>query len=258
MKFERFGVVLHKRLGIVDNEGEVAATASTGHLPGEDVGHGAVVGNGLGDVAIILIGVTDVGRLDHAGEHGGLGIEGGSVGSGKAYEVFLQDGLPAVLSGIGKSLDLSGGDILVLDNTAAGLAGLDGNHHEVLLEEAEGHLIGGVLDLLGPEIVIIVVTAQARNADADGILGTRDMAVLTLGVVLEAEDQTCQHLGIHLGELDGPDLLDHLAGRGAEAATVSHLKGGLQRDGEGPTGMVLADVGLVDPGTCEIKAGGNA
>ena len=97
------------------------------------------------------------------------------------------------------------------------------------------------------------MAAQAGDADADGILSTGHMAVLTLGVVLEAEDKAGQHLGIHLGKLHGPYLLDHLAGAGAETATVAHIKRGLQRDGDGPAGMVHADIGLVDPGASEVQ-----
>ena len=52
MKFERFGMRSDERLGIVDDEGEVAATARTGHLPGENVGHGAVASNRFSDVGV--------------------------------------------------------------------------------------------------------------------------------------------------------------------------------------------------------------
>ena len=83
------------------------------------------------------------------------------------------------------------------------------------------------------------------------------MSIFTLGIVLEAEDEAGQHLGIHLGELDGPYLLYHLTRRGAETAAVAHLEGGLEGDGEGPTGMVLADVGLVDPGASEVESRGD-
>ena len=84
------------------------------------------------------------------------------------------------------------------------------------------------------------------------------MSVLALGAVLETEDEAGKHLGIHLGELHGPYLLNHLAGRGAETATVAHLEGGFKRDGDGPAGMVHADVGLVDPGASEVQPCWNA
>ena len=263
VEFDGFRMVFDELLCIADDEGEVTTTTGTGHLQGKDFGDIAVMHYRFGDVAIgcwllaighwLLVVGHKISRLDHAGEHSGLGIEGGAVGGCKGIEVFLHDSCPAGVSGIGQGLDLGGGDVLVLDNGAAGLAGLHGYHHEVLFEEAEGHLIGGVLDLSGPEVIVVVVTAEAGNADADGVLRTGDVAILTLGIVLEAEDEAGERLGIHLGELHGPYLLDHLTRRGAQATTVAHLEGGLQGDGEGPAGMVLADVGLVDPGAGEIQ-----
>ena len=216
------------------------------------------MGDGFADVAVVFLGMTDVGGGDHAGEHGGLGIEGGFVGGSEGGEVALEDGCPAGVGGVGEGLDLRGGDVLAFNHGAAGLAGLHGKHHEVLLEEAEGHLVIGVLDLLGPEVIVVVVAAEAGDADTDGVLGTGDVAVFALGVVLEAEDEAGEHLGIHLGELDGPDLLDHLARTCAQATTVADFEGGLQRDGDGPAGMVLADVGLVDPGAGEVQPCWNA
>ena len=97
------------------------------------------------------------------------------------------------------------------------------------------------------------MSAKTGYADADGVLCAGYVPVLTLGVVLETEDQTGKHLGIHIGQLHGPYLLDHLAGAGAQAASVTYLKGGFQRDGDGPTGMVLADIGLVYPGSGKIQ-----
>ena len=82
------------------------------------------------------------------------------------------------------------------------------------------------------------------------------MSIFTLGIVLEAEDEAGQHLGIHLGKLDGPYLLNHLTRRSAETAAVAHLEGGLEGDGEGPTGMMLADVGLVNPSAGKVESRG--
>ena len=83
------------------------------------------------------------------------------------------------------------------------------------------------------------------------------MSIFTLGIVLEAEDEASQHLGIHLGKLDGPYLLNHLTRRGAETAAVTHLEGGLKRDGEGPTRMVGADVRLINPGAGKVESRGD-
>ena len=231
MQLESLWMAFDESFGIVNNEGEIAATTGAGHLPGEDVGDIAVASDCFSNIAV-SIWLLAVGREIcggyHAREHGYLGFEGGTVGCGKGGEVFLQDGIPTGFGGIGEGFHLVGGDVFAFDHRASGLAGLHGYHHEVLLQEAEGHLVGGSLYLLGPEIVVIVMSAQAGNADTDGVLGSRDMSVLTLGVVLEAEDEASEHLGIHLGELDGPNLLNHLTGRGTQSTTVAHLEGGLQ------------------------------
>lgn len=213
-------------LGILYYQCEVTTTTGTGHLPCKDVVHGAILCDGFADVAVVLLGMTYVSGGDHTGEHGCLGLEGGSVGGGKGVEIVLQDGLPTSFGSIGQGLDLGGSDVLTLHHGATGLARGHGNHHEVLFEEAEGHLVIGALDLLGPEVIVVVVAAKAGDADADGVLGTRDVTVFALGIVLEAEHEAGKHLGIHLGELDGPYLLNHLAGRGAQAATIAHVEGG--------------------------------
>ena len=116
MQLKRFGVTFHKGLGICNDEGEVAATARTEHLPGEDVGHGAVVSNGLTDIAVVFLGMANIGGGNHAREHGGLRLEGGTIGCGKGIEVALQDGRPAGFGGSGQGFDLGGGDILTLND----------------------------------------------------------------------------------------------------------------------------------------------
>ena len=175
VEFESFGVLLHEGLGIAHDEGEVTATTSTGHLPSQDVGKIAVASNRFSNIAIsiwLLAISREVGGFDHAREHGSLSSEGGAIGGSEAIEVVSEDGMPAGIGGIGKSLDLVGGDIFTFDNGAAGLTGFHGHHHEVLFEEAESHLIGASLYLLGPEIIVIVVAAGAGDADSDGVLGT--------------------------------------------------------------------------------------
>lgn len=49
---------------------------------------------------------------------------------------------------------------------------------------------------------------------------------------------------------------DHIAGAGGETATLTYLKGGLKTDGDGPTGGVLRDIGLINPRACQIQASG--
>ena len=91
MQIKRLGMRSDELLGIGDDEGEVTATTGTGHLPGEDVGHGAVVGDGIGYVAVVLLGMTDIGGGYHAGEHGCLGLKGGFIGGCEGGE--WQEGL---------------------------------------------------------------------------------------------------------------------------------------------------------------------
>jgi hypothetical protein len=76
----------------------------------------------------------------------------------------------------------------------------------VLLEPGEDGLIVAVLYLIGPVVIVIIMSTQAGDADADGVLGSTDIALMG-GVVLEAEQELCQGLAIAIGELVGPDLL---------------------------------------------------
>ena len=98
---------------------------------------------------------------------------------------------------------------------------------------------------------------QAWHADADAVLCPADDAVAALRVVLEAEDELGEGLGVHVGQLHRPYFLDHVARRGGEAATFTYLEGGLQRDGDGPAGGITRDIGLVDPCASQIEAGGD-
>ena len=55
------------------------------------------------------------------------------------------------------------------------------------------------------------MTRAAGHTDADGVLGTAHDAVAAFRVVLEAKDQSRQHLGVHVGQLVGPHALDGVA-----------------------------------------------
>lgn len=79
-------MLFKESFGIVDNEGEIAAAASTSHLPGE--------GFIFIDIYIFLYA-----GLHHAWEHGDLGIEGGLVGLGEGCQVLPHDGYPAGIGG---------------------------------------------------------------------------------------------------------------------------------------------------------------
>ena len=89
MQLKGFWMRLAERFGVVYDEGKVATAAGTGHFPGENVGHGAVVSNGFGYVAIVLFGMAYVGGGNHAGKHGYLGFEGSLVGSSKSLQSFF-------------------------------------------------------------------------------------------------------------------------------------------------------------------------
>ena len=245
-------MLIDKCLGIFYDQSKVSASTSSRHFPSKHFGHCLEVSYRIRDIAGWLL-LAIVAWINHPWEHSHLSFKGGSVGCCKGGKVFGHDGTPAGFGSGCKGLYLDWGDVLAFYHTAAGGSGIEGYHDEVLFEETEGHLVGGALYLLGPEVIVVIVSAQSWHTDADGVLGSGDVAVFSLGVVLETEHEAGKGLGVHLGETHRPDLLYHLTGAGAEAATVAHLKGGLQGDGDGPTGVVLADVGLVDPGTGDIQ-----
>src|SRR5574344_2224655 len=101
------------------------------------------------------------------------------------------------------------------------------------------------------------MTAETGHANPDAILCSGYLAIFTFRVILEAKHQSGQHLGIHLGQFHRPYLLDHLASAGAETATVSHFKSRLQRNGDSPTRMIHAHIGLVNPSASKVKSGGD-
>ena len=98
-----------------------------------------------------------------------------------------------------RALTLAGGYLCLLPHCSRWLR-IEGYHDEVLFEETEGYLIGGVLYLLGPEVIVVVVPAQSWDADTDGISCSGDVAVFALGVVLETENLASEHLRVHLAE----------------------------------------------------------
>ena len=79
----------------------------------------------------------------------------------------------------------------------------------MVFQETESHLILRTLNLLRPEVIVIIMTYQTGNTDTDRILGTRDDAIVTLRIVLEAKYQSGEHLRIHLRQLHRPYLLNH-------------------------------------------------
>ena len=195
--------------------------------------------------------------VDHAGEHRDLSIEGITEGFGKGLEVLGEDCGPAAVGGCGEGSDLRGRDVRAVNDRAAWTARLERDKDEMGLKETQSHLVRAGLDPLRPEMVVIVVAAEAWDADADRILRAGDYAALALGAVLEAENKSCEHLGVHLGELHRPDFADLLARARRESAAVADLESRLERNRERPAGMVAGHVGLVDPSAGEIEARGD-
>jgi hypothetical protein len=123
-------------------------------------------------------------------------------------------------------------------------------------QPAEDVLVVTGLYLLGPETVVVVMSAKAGDTDTDGILSSADDAVGTLWVVLEAEHELCQHLRLYIRELVWPYLLDDITRGGGETTTLTYLECRLQRDGDGPTRGILAHIGLVYPRAGKVEARG--
>lgn len=192
-----------ERSRVVNHQGEVTATACARHLPCKHIGESG-----------ILVDVFLHSRLHHGRKEGRLRLEGCSVGYGESGKVCVHDGLPALLCSMSQCQNVCFVDVFPLYNGASGAAREHGNEAEMLLQPAEYGGVGAGLDALRPIVGIVVVAAESRDADADGVLGTADDAVGALGVVLEAEDEFCQHLRIHVGKTDRPDALYLLAGRG--------------------------------------------
>ena len=96
--------------------------------------------------------------------------------------------------------------------------------------------------------------AQSWHAYSYRVLSSADDACATLGVVLKAEDELCQHLGVHIRQLIRPHFLDHVACRGAQSAAFPNLESRLKRYRYRPSWSKTRNIRLVDPGACKIEA----
>lgn len=230
-----------ERLSIVDYTGEVSATTGTGHLPGQDT-------------VFVLVNVRLYATLYHGRKHRYLRLEAVAIRLCEGIQIPADDGRPAAVCGSGQCLHLRLGDVLAFHHAAAGPPRLHGNHHQMTLQPREDGLILAGLYLLRPEAVVVVVAAQPRHTDANGILRPADNPVAPLRIVLEAEHQLRQRLGVHVGEAVGPYLANHVARAGGEAATLANLEGGLQTDGQRPAGGVLRNIGLVNPRPRQVQS----
>ncbi|MBV4178166.1 hypothetical protein [Segatella copri] len=83
--------------------------------------------------------------------------------------------------------------LLTFYHTASWSSRFHRNHHQVVFQETEGHLILRTLYLLRPEVIVIIMTHQTGNTDTDRILGTRDDTIMMLRIVLEADQNVVGH-----------------------------------------------------------------
>lgn len=122
---------LTEGLGVADDECKVSASAGARHFPCEDVFHTGV-----------LVDVVLYAWLDHGGEEGDLGFEGGLVGVGEGVEVGLHDSLPTLVGGGGQGFDVGLVDDFPFDDGASRASGEHGNHAEVAFQPAKDVLVG--------------------------------------------------------------------------------------------------------------------
>ena len=83
-------------------------------------------------------------------------------------------------------------------------------------------------------MAVVVMAAQARHANTYCILCSTYEAVLALRIILEAEHEPSQYLGLHIRQLHWPYTLDNVASRRAETATLTYVKSRFQGYGQGP------------------------
>ena len=200
---------------------QITTAAGSRHLPCQNLLHAAIAVNHRLHTRFRFYHTVDR-RIHHTREHRNLGLERCPVCCSKCIEVVRQNRFPAGISCISQHLHLLRSDILTFHHAASRPSRFHRNHHQVVFQESEGHLILRTLNLLRPEVVVIIMTHQTGNTDTDRILGTRDDTVMTLRIVLETENQSGEHLRIHLRQPHRPYLLNHLTGRGGQT-TSDHL-----------------------------------
>ena len=214
-------MILCKFKTILYYQCQITTAASSRHLPCQNLLHVAIAVNHRLHTRFRFYHTVDR-RIHHPREHRNLGLERCPVCCRKGIEIVRQNRLPAGISCISLRLHLLRRDILTFHHTASRSSRFHRNHHQMVFQESEGHLILRTLYLLRPEVVVIIMTHQTGHTDTDRILGTRDDTVMTLRIVLKAEYQSGKHLRIHLRQLHRPYLLNHLTGRGGQT-TSDHL-----------------------------------
>jgi len=196
--------------------------------------------------------------LHHCREKAGLGVEGVAVGGCKASKVACQYGCPAAVGRVGKCKHPVAGYSVSVHYVAVGGTRFHGYHAEVLFQPRQNGFVAASFYLFGPEVVVVIVAAQAGDADAYGILCPAYDAILPLGAVFEAEDQPGQHFGIHVGQLVRPDALYLVARGSGEATAFAYLESGEEGYGDSPSGGMAAYIGLVYPCAGQVETCGQA
>ena len=133
-------------------------------------------------------------------------------------------------------------------------ARLHGNHAKMALQPLQYSLVLTGLNAQRPEVVIIIMATKTGNTDADCVLCTADDTVFTLRMILETEHEPRQCLRVHIRKLIGPDAFNNIARRGGKAASLTDFERRFQRNRNGPSGCVAADIRLIDPSARDIKS----
>ena len=179
-------MILSKFKTVLYYQCQITAATSSRHLPCQNLLHVAVAVNHRLHTRLRFYHTVDR-WIHHTREHCNLSLERCPVCCSKGIEVVRQNRLPAGISCISQRLHLLRRDILTFHHTASRSSRFHRNHHQVVFQETESHLILRTLNFLRPEVVVIIMTHQTGNTDTDRILGTRDDTIVTLRIVLKAE-----------------------------------------------------------------------
>src|SRR5574344_1745963 len=159
-------VSICKFLTVLYYQGEISSSTCTRHFPSQYIVHGAVlVYCGLYACFVELLAVDGGG--DHAREHGNLCFKRCFVSCGKIVNIVCEDGSPAGISSISQSFHLVGGDVFILYHATSWSSGSHRYHYEMVFKESERHFVLCCLYLFRPEIVVVIVSAESWNTDAD-------------------------------------------------------------------------------------------
>lgn len=235
-------MLLTERLHVIHYQHEIATATCSRHLPSMHLRqHGILVDEALHAT------------LNHGWEHRYLGIERSLEGGSERLEILGEDGIPTVVGCLCQCLHLWLSDVLAIHHRTTWAARLHRNHTEMALQPVEHLVIVASLKLLWPETIVVIMTAESRHTDTDAVLRTAHDAIAALRVVLKTEHELGKNLRIHVRQLHGPYLLDHIASGSGKSATLTHLEGRYERHGDRPARCKTAHVWLVDPSTRQVE-----